>query len=111
MEEEGKGSWFLPSHLVFQKGKYRFCHDGRAETAGVCLNELLIGDLNLMVPIIDPINNLRSYLYAFSTDIESFFHNVWGDEGDQGLFKFFWYEDERMESLKLYIFLAHYVDS
>ena len=71
------------------------------------MNKLLIGDLNLMVPIIDPINNLRSYLYAFSTDIESFFHNVLVDEEDQGVFKFFWYEDERMESLKLYIFLAH----
>ena len=41
------------------------------------------------------------------TDIKSFFHNVLVDEKDQGVFKFFWYEDERMEALKLYIFLAH----
>ena len=29
------------------------------------------------------------------------------DEEDQGVFKFFWFEDERMESLRMYIFLAH----
>ena len=51
--EEGGPIWYLPVHLVFQHGKYRFCHDGRAETKGICLNETLIGDLNLMNPITD----------------------------------------------------------
>ena len=25
--EQGLPIWHLPCHLVFQKGKYRFCHD------------------------------------------------------------------------------------
>ena len=57
--EQGLPIWHLPCHLVFQKGKYRFCHDGRAPTRGLCLNEMLINDLNLMTPLLDPINNLR----------------------------------------------------
>ena len=107
-QDERKGPiWHLPCHLVYQHGKYRFCHDGRAATKGICLNELLIGDLNLMVPITDPINNLRSYIYSFSTDIESFFHNILVDKRDEGLFRFHWYDNEDMGKLVMYIFLAH----
>ena len=98
--------WYLPCHLVFQKNKWRFCHDGRAPTKGICLNELLIGDLNLMVPLMDPINNLRSYIYAFSVDIEAFFHNVIVDERDRGAFRFLWWEDEQMKKLVEFMFLA-----
>ena len=98
--------WYLPCHLVFQKGKWRFCHDGRAPTKGICLNELLIGDLNLMVPLMDPINNLRSYIYAFSVDIEAFLHNVIVDEKDRGAFRFLWWEDEEMRKLLEYVFMA-----
>ena len=71
-EKEGLPIWNLPCHLVLQKGKYRFCHDARASVGGICPNELLIGDLNLMTPMLDPINNLRNNLYAFGTDIEGF---------------------------------------
>ena len=81
-ESSGNPIWHLPCHLVYQKGKYRFCHDGRANTRGICLNDFLIGDLNLMVPIMDPINNMRSFLYSFSTDIKNFFHNILIDEKD-----------------------------
>ena len=30
--ENGLPIWYLPCHLVFQKNKWRFCHDGRAPT-------------------------------------------------------------------------------
>ena len=106
-EENGWPVWYLPCHLVHQKGKYRFCHDGRAATDGVCLNELLINDLNLMTPILDPINNLRRYLYAFSTDIEAFFHNILVELQDRHCFRFLWYTDEDMRMLAEYIFLAY----
>ena len=105
-EKSGKPVWHLPCHLVYQHGKYRFCHDGRAATRGICLNDLLIGDLNLMVPILDPINNMRSYLYSFSTDIEGFFHQILLDEEDQGVFRFYWYPNEDMEELEMFLFLA-----
>ena len=98
--------WYLPSHMVFQKNKWRFCHDGRSETDGICLNDLLVNDLNLMNPLIDTVNNLRSYLYAFSTDISAFFHNVLVDEKDRNCFRFYWYWDRAMTLLRMLIFLA-----
>ena len=42
--------WRPPGHLVYQNGKWRFCHDGRAAIDGICLNEELIGALNLLTP-------------------------------------------------------------
>ena len=60
-----------------------------------------------MNPITDPINNLRRHLFAFTCDIESFFHNVKVDERDRGCFRFFWYADESMTVLRTFIFLMH----
>ena len=59
----------------------------------------------LMTPLLDPINNLRRFLYSFSTDIEAFFHNIAVEERDCGVFRFLWYKDEAMEVLKTYIML------
>ena len=59
-EEEGLPIWHLPCHIVEQKGKHRFCHNARASAGGVCPNELLIGGLNLMTPMLDPINNFET---------------------------------------------------
>ena len=61
----------------------------------------------MMTPIMDPVNNLRRYLYAFGTDLEAFFHNVLVDHEDNGAFRFFFFEDESMEKLIPYLFLAH----
>ena len=106
-KEEELPTWHLPCHLVFQKGKYRFCHDGRATVDGTCLNEQLIGDGNMIVPLMDAVNNLRRYLYAFGTDLEAFFHNVLVDSRDSGAFRFFFFEDKRMERLAAFKMLAH----
>ena len=73
----------------------------------ICPNELLIGDLNLMTPMLDPINNLRNNLYAFGTNIEGFFHNILVDVKDRGIFRFWFYKNEKMDELELLIFLAH----
>ena len=105
-KEAGLPILYLPCHLVFQHQKYRFCHDGRSETRGICLNEQVIGVLNLMVPLIDQINNLRRHLYSFTTDIEAFFHTIGVDERDRGAFRFLWFDDERMLMLREYLFLA-----
>ena len=99
--------WYLPCHIVFQKGKWRFCHDGRATTDGICINDLLINDLNLMTPILKPIMNIRAYIFAFSVDIEAFFHNVLIDEEDRSLFRYLWYENENMRELLTGMFLAY----
>ena len=86
---EDRVQWTLPGHLVFQKNKWRFCHDGRASIDGICLNEELIGALNLLTPILDPVMNLRNWLHALTTDIEAFFHNILVDELDKDAFLFY----------------------
>ena len=105
--EQGLPIWYLPCHLVFQKGKWRFCHDGRAMTNGICINDLLINDLNLMNPLLDPVMNIRSFIYGFSVDIEGFFHHVLLDEKDRAAFRFLWYEDQKMKELFTSIFLRY----
>ena len=99
--------WTLPGHLVYQNEKWRFCHDGRASIDGVCLNDELIGALNLLTPLLDPIMNLREWIHALTTDIEAFFHNILVDALDQDAFLFFWFLDEDMTKVILIRFLAH----
>ena len=60
-----------------------------------------------MAPLADPINNIRSHLHAFGTDIESFFRNILVDEKDKAIFRFFWFKNPEMTKLELYQFLAH----
>ena len=59
VKPEDRVQWHLPGHLVHQNGKWRFCHDGRASVDGICLNEELIGALNLLTPLLGPIMHLR----------------------------------------------------
>ena len=99
--------WRIPGHLVHQNSKWRFCHDGRAAVDGICLNEELISDLNLLTPLLDPIMNLREWIHALTTDIEAFFHNILVDDLDKDAFLFYWWEDEEMTKRILIRFLAH----
>ena len=107
VKSPGRVQWRLPGHLVHQNHKWRFCHDGRASADGVCLNEELIGVLNLLTPILDPVMHLRKWKHALTTDIEAFFHNILVDERDKDAFLFYWYEDETMRKRILLRFLAH----
>ena len=99
--------WRLPGHLVHQNQKWRFCHDGRASVDGICLNEELIGAMNLLTPILDPVMHLRKWKHALTTDIEAFFHNILVDDADKDAFLFYWFEDESMKRRILIRFLAH----
>ena len=48
-----KPRWYLPLHIVELRGKTRVCHDARAATDGICLNDLLVGGPNLMNSLMD----------------------------------------------------------
>ena len=64
-------------------------------------------DSIFLLSLADPINNLRSHLHAFGTNIESFFHNILVDEKDKAIFRFCWFKNPEMTELELYQFLAH----
>ena len=43
--------WSMPLHVVIKHGKWRVCHDARAATGEICLNDLLLGGPNIINPL------------------------------------------------------------
>ena len=61
--------WHLPLHVDEKKfPKTRICHDARASTGGVCLNNFLLEGPNMINPLIDILLNFCIHGYAFMTD-------------------------------------------
>ena len=63
----------LTIHVVEERNKTRICHDGRAETGGICLNELLIGGPNIMNVLTEVLMKFRLHKIGLMTDIKAFF--------------------------------------
>ena len=99
--------WYLPLHVVEKNQKTRICHDGRANVRGTCVNDLLIGTPNLLNSLPGILLSFRTKKIAFMTDISSYFHQILVDERDANAFRYFWFEDERMEKVKTLRFNAH----
>ena len=99
--------WYLPLHVVEKGGKTRVCHDARASTNGVCLNDMLHGKLNLNNELMTILCLFRTEKVAFTTDICAFFHNVLVSPIDADAFRYFWFTDESMTTVQLLRFNAH----
>ena len=104
--------WVLPLHFDFRKPeKPRPCHDGKSKTSGVCLNEQLLTGPDLLNSLTGVLFRFRKEKIAVSADIKGFFHQVYVDENDVHVFRFWWYQDENYEipclcELKVHIFGA-----
>ena len=99
--------WYLPIHVVEERNKTRICHDGRAETGGICLNELLIGGPNIMNVLTEVLMKFRLYKIGLMTDIKAFFHNVRVHPEDADTFRYMWFTDKSMREAVVMLFLAH----
>ena len=102
-----KPHWYLPLHVVEKKGKTRVCHDARASVNGICLNEELLGGPNLMNSLSKILHNFRTFRVAFMTDIAAFFHNIFVDQKDADVFRYFFFADERMDRIEEKRFKGH----
>ena len=102
-----KPRWYLPLHIVELRGKTRVCHDARAATDGVCLNDLLVGGPNLMNSLMDILMRFRQWKIAFMCDIKAFFHQIRVHPDDADLFRFFWFKDRSLRLAILNLFLSH----
>ena len=102
-----KPHWHLPLHVVEKKGKTRVCHDARASVGGTCLNEELLGGPNLMNSLSKILHNFRAEPIAFMTDIAAFFHNIFVDERDADVFRYFFFADESMDRIEEKRFKGH----
>merc|ERR1712074_13088 len=88
--------WYLPIHVVEERNKTRICHDGRAETGGICLNELLIGGPNIMNVLTEVLMKFRLHKIGLMTDIR-----------DADTFRYMWFTDKSMREAVGMLFLAH----
>ena len=102
-----KPVWTLPIHIVSKDDKCRFCMDARANADGTCLNCHLIGVMNQLTPIQQPLRDFRDPLYAATFDIRAFFHQVLVNVPDRDCFRFFFYGDREMTWIRLYRWAAH----
>ena len=80
--------WYLPLHVVVKGNKTRVCHDTRAATSGICLNDLLHGNMNLNNELATIICLFRTEKVAFTTDICAFFHNILVAPEDADAFRY-----------------------
>ena len=102
-----KPRWYLPLHVVELRGKTRVCHDARAATDGISLNDLLVGGPNLMNSLMDILMRFRQWKIAFMCDIKAFFHQIRVHPDDADLFRFFWFKDRTLREAILNLFLSH----
>ena len=104
---ENRPVWHLPLLCVDEPTKIRVCHDAKASTRGIGLNDLLMGGPNLTNNLAAVLLLFRQFKYAFSTDIAGFFHQVLLDERDIDTFRFLWFTDENMRDVTVRRFLSH----
>jgi hypothetical protein len=99
---------YLPIHIVTQKpGKCRVCQDGAAKCHGVCLNDELLAGPDLLNRLVGILLRFRRHKVALSANIKGFFHQVYMRKDDSPAFRFYWFEDETMESLVEYEMVVH----
>ena len=106
-DDISKPRWYLPLLIVQLRGKTRVCHDARAATDGVCLNDLLVGGPNLMNSLMDILMRFRQWKIASMCDIKAFFHQVRVHPDDADLFRFLWFKDQSLCLAIIYLFLSH----
>ena len=104
-----KPQWTVPVHIVGKKdGRVRVCHDCKAAVSSICLNDFLLDGPALACKIHGVIMRFRDGgEVALGSDIAGFFHEVYVDEGDSGVFRYWWFTDERMSEVELKEFLGH----
>ena len=103
--------WTIPIHVADKPGKpgqVRICHDCKATVKGTSLNDHLLDGPQLA-------NDIRGVLMRFrcegavavGADIKDYFHEVYVTEEDAGIFRYYWFKDEKMEEIDLNEFLGH----
>ena len=110
-EEEEKGIWYLPIHIVEEmrngKLKTRICHDARASTGGICLNDLILTGLNLICPIQEVMMFWRTFPVGVTGDLVAFFHNVRVLAKDVHAYRYYWFNSREAMEPQLKLFLSH----
>merc|ERR1711867_314251 len=106
-----KPRWTLPIHIAPKPGKpnqVRVCHDAKAKVHGVSLNDMLLDGPDIGSSIVGIIMRFRAGgEVALGADIKGFYHEVFIDEMDEGVFRYWWFKCQDMNRIELKRFLGH----
>ena len=103
--------WTIPIHVTDKPGKpgqVRICHDCKASVRGTSLNDCLLEGPQLACDIRGVLMRFRDGgPVAVGADIKDYFHEIYITEEDAGIFRYYWFKDEKMEEIDLNGFLGH----
>jgi hypothetical protein len=99
---------YLSIHIDKKKyPKYRVCQDGAAKVKGRSLNDELLAGPDLLNRLVGVLLRFRQNPIAVPSDVKVFFHQIYVNEEDSAVFRFFWYEDETMEDYAEHEMIVH----
>ena len=101
--ETDNARFYVPHRAVIRESsettKVRIVFDGSArDSQGVSLNSCLATGPNLNPELVQLLLKYRTHHVALIADIEKAFLQVWIEESDRDLCRFFWYDDPNSES-------------
>jgi hypothetical protein len=70
------------------------------------MTELLAGP-DLLNSLVGVLQKFRQNPIAVTADIKGFFHQIFVDENDSAVFRFFWFEDETMKTWAEHEMIVH----
>jgi len=109
-QRDGIPYWVMPTLFVTRPdkpGKVRVCQDAKAKVKGVSLNDNLLTGPDLANSLLGILFRFRRHKVVVSADIKEFYHNVFVDDDDVQVNRFWWYEDEEMTKKALFEVRVH----
>ena len=92
--------WTIPIHVTDKPGKpgqVRICHDCKASVRGTSLNDCLLEGPQLACDIRGVLMRFRDGgPVAVGADIKDYYHEIYITEEDAGIFRYYWFKDEKM---------------
>ena len=106
-DKKGK-VWHIPHHGVYnaQKGKLRIVFDASAKFEGMSLNQELLQGPDMTNLLVGVLLRFRKEHVAIMADIEAMFYQVQIPEPQRSFFRFFWWEDGKLEEEPLGVALT-----
>ena len=108
MDSISKPMWYLPFFVIKQE-KARVVYDGAAVYKGMCLNNAVLGGINLLNSFVEVLTRFRLGKYAFIADLSKCFFQVSIPRAQRDLFRIVWFKGNDVDSgeIQTYCFTRH----
>ena len=100
--------WYL-SFFVTKQEKARVVYDGAAVYKGICLNNAVLGGINLLNNLVEVLTRFRLGKYACMADLSKCFFQVSIPGAQRNLFRIVCFKDNDVDSgeIQTYCFTRH----